>query len=104
MDYTNGDGTEHNPIEVLTQEAFSMLTGHDEIPDGMPLALPIEGIGDTFRVEDVVEHWPGEPISQEEFDQRLTKLRHTGNCMGVPTNAQSNGLMYRILHLKSIWK
>ena len=104
MDYTNGDGKEHNPIELLTREAFSMLTGHEEITDDVPLARHIECIGDTFRVEDVVEHWPGEPISQEEFDQRLIKLRHTCNNMGEPNRAQPNGLMYRLLHPKPIWK
>ena len=104
MDYTNGDGEEHTPIEVLTREAFSMLTGHEEIPDDVPLELHIKCIGETFRVEDVVKHWPGAAISQEEFNQRLVKLRHTRNSMGVPNRARPNGLMYRILHPRPIRK
>lgn len=93
MDYTPGDGSEYRPIEILTVEAVFALTEQEGISDSVPLAFTIEGIGDIYRVEDIVRCWPGEPISRGEFDRRLVRMRWFKNLMGMDT-----GLLYLILH------
>lgn len=93
LKYEAGNGTScESPIEVLTREALKSLTGQDSVPDQVPLALLIPGLGDTFRVEDIVRHWPNDHIDQDEFDRRLVELCWPGHLFGV------GGALYRILH------
>ena len=94
MHYEARDGRS-GAIEVLTVEGFVALTEQEKIPDSVPLALDIVGVGDTYRVEDVVKYWPAEPISQEEFDRRLNSLRRGIDREFNPFGAHS--LQYLIL-------
>ena len=76
MEYVNGDGAENNPIEILTEDGVRFLTGNEgEIPSNIWVARTIQGIGNTYRVEDVLHQWPGELPHDEELDRRLRSLR-----------------------------
>ena len=74
FDYDPGYGRDR-PVEVLTLSAVFTLTGKETVPDSVPPSICLEGTGDTYRVEDIDKHWPGERISQEEFGRRLRSLR-----------------------------
>ncbi len=95
MKFTRGDGSLANPFEILTTEGFAYLTGERTIPEEVPVALPIERVGNTYHVEDVVSHWPGDPIPQLEFDQRICKMKRTANYMG--RDSGSDSVFYAIL-------
>ena len=75
MEYVNGDG--HNlPIEILTEDGVRALAEHEgELPRDIGVAHHIEGIGSTYRVEDVLRQWPGGLTYDEKIDQRLRSLR-----------------------------
>lgn len=94
MTYVNGDGIE-KPIEILTKDGVRALTGHEgEIPRAIPHALEIDGYGKTFRVEDVLNQWPGELPDDNEIDRRLWTLRKERiSSLATPSN-----ISYLILH------
>ena len=71
---------EYNPLsdkhtELITCQGVEILTGQSHVPREVPLAFQIEGLGSTYYVEDVVQHWPGDHITQDELDLRLRSLR-----------------------------
>ena len=75
MEYENGNGRDR-PIDVLTHNGVQVLTGQETIPaEVYPALQNIANIGGTYRVEDIINHWPGASISQEEFDRRLWSLK-----------------------------
>ncbi len=50
----------------------------------MSLAFQIEGLGETYYVEDVVQQWSGGSISQDELGRRLRSLRRGIDRILVP--------------------
>ncbi|MCY4508709.1 MAG: hypothetical protein OXG35_17385, partial [Acidobacteria bacterium] len=64
-------------VEILTEDGVRALTGHEgKLPGGdIRVAHQIDGIGKTYHVEDVLQHWPGELPDRDEIDRRLGSLR-----------------------------
>lgn len=80
MDFPHGTGTEHDPIYVVTADGYRQLTNGESIPDDVPVALNLKGVGDMYRVADVAENYrPSEPIEQRELELRIDKMRGCNN-------------------------
>ena len=96
MEYTNGTGKEGSPIEILTEDGVRFLTGQEgEIPDDIWIAHNFTVIGNTYRVECVLQQWPVELPDDSDIDRRLWSLRRGLNRKCNPLAL--DGLNYLVL-------